>query len=564
MPWTLYRYILLEVLRLVAISTAVLVAVISFAAAVKPLADGKLSAFTFLKFLVYAIPPMLAYALPFASGFGATLAYHRLTQDNEILAAKAGGISHRRLLLPAIAIGLGLAFMLAMLNEQVIPRFLTRMERLITQDVTQIMVRTIERGESVRVGSTEIYADMIQPVPPEKGSGVLDQYLLGGVVGVDLNEEGEGLDRVETMLTARRAWLLLAPGADAGFEEPDTLAALIRFEDVVAVQSGSVTRWDFLSAPAFRVPNPFKDDPKFLTWGELRTLRRSPEQMNWIDSRRIALAREYAGHETLTGLRRRISEDGMARLTSPRGEDVIVRSSGLNPTDGWVFSPSGASGRVEVEVYRAQGAGIDRYAARRAYLEFESVSGDDDVGAPSVAGLTFTLQLEDVETRNSSDDGTEIPTNELPSYPISGLTVQGDPMSALRSYSCIHLLDEVSPRTQGPGRVEQIAEAAGVLEREVKRLQREITSKQHERMAMAFSCLVMVITGAITAMKLRDALPLLVYLWSFFPALGTIIMISSGQQMIHNTGLIGIPVLWGGVALLGAYAFAALRVLQRH
>ena len=107
------------------------------------------------------------------------------------------------------------------------------MERLITQDVTQIMVRTIERGESVRVGSTEIYADIIQQVPPERGSGIIDRYLLGGVVGVDLEEDEEGGTRIETMVTARRAWLVLVPGPDAGFDEPDTLAAVIHFENIV-------------------------------------------------------------------------------------------------------------------------------------------------------------------------------------------------------------------------------------------------------------------------------------------------------------------------------------------
>jgi lipopolysaccharide export LptBFGC system permease protein LptF len=98
----------------------------------------------------------------------------------------------------------------------------------------------------------------------------------------------------------------------------------------------------------------------------------------------------------------------------------------------------------------------------------------------------------------------------------------------------------------------------------MRNLQREITSKQHERLAMAVSCLVMVLTGAVTAMKLRDSMPLIVYLWSFFPAIGTLIFISSGQQMTHGSGLIGIPVLWGGVILLAVYTLLTLRTLQRH
>ena len=49
-----------------------------------------------------AMVPMLQYVLPFAAGFGATLAYHRQTSENELTAAKASGVSHRALLMPAL------------------------------------------------------------------------------------------------------------------------------------------------------------------------------------------------------------------------------------------------------------------------------------------------------------------------------------------------------------------------------------------------------------------------------------------------------------------------------
>src|SRR5689334_14507743 len=95
MPVSLWRYVLSELWRLILLSTIVLVAVISFVAAIKPLADGKLAPLETLKFMGLAIIPMLQWALPFAAGFGATLAYHRLSHDNELTAAYAGGVSHR-------------------------------------------------------------------------------------------------------------------------------------------------------------------------------------------------------------------------------------------------------------------------------------------------------------------------------------------------------------------------------------------------------------------------------------------------------------------------------------
>ena len=561
MPWTLYRYIFMEVARLVLLSTAVLVAVIAFAASIKPLAEGKLGALGFVRFMLLAIPPMLAYALPFASGFGTTLAYHRLAQDNEILAAKAGGISHRRLLVPAAAIGVILGLALMLLNEQVIPRFLTRMERLITQDVMQIMVRSIDRGDSVRIGSTEIYADDVQRVEPRAGSSVLDQYLLAGVAGVDLSDDG----RVETMITARQAWILLVPGAEAGFDEADTAAALIRFEDAVGIQGGTVVGGEVLPAPPVRIPNPFTDDPKFLTWGELRALRKSPESMNWIDARRLGLAMAYASQETMESIRRLLRQDGVARFTSDLGESYLVRAAALRWEDGWTLIPPTSTGKIELEVYRPSGGGIDRYAARLGRLIPESSAYDDPTAPAPGSALSFTLRLEQVEILGSTAArDADLPTTETERVEFPGLAVEGDPMRVLREMSSRELLEQVRPSITGEGRVEPVALAAASLEKDLKHLQREITSKQHERMAMAVSCLVMVLTGAVTAMKLRDSMPLVVYLWSFFPAIGTLIFISTGQQMTHGSGLIGLPVLWGGVILLGAYTLLTLRVLQRH
>ena len=129
-PVTLWVYVAAELWRLLLLTVAVLVTVIAFAAAVKPLADGKLGPAEAIKFMVLAIPPMLAYALPFAAGFAATLAYHRMAQDNELLAAHSGGIAHRSLLTPAVGTGFALFLALASLNEYAIPHFLRAMERL--------------------------------------------------------------------------------------------------------------------------------------------------------------------------------------------------------------------------------------------------------------------------------------------------------------------------------------------------------------------------------------------------------------------------------------------------
>ena len=94
-PWTLWVSMSVELGRLVLLTTAVLVAVIAFALSIKPLASGQLGPAEAVRFMAMAMPPMLAYALPFASCFGATLAYHRMVQDRDP-GGHAGGLSHWR------------------------------------------------------------------------------------------------------------------------------------------------------------------------------------------------------------------------------------------------------------------------------------------------------------------------------------------------------------------------------------------------------------------------------------------------------------------------------------
>jgi hypothetical protein len=64
-------------------------------------------------------------------------------------------------------------------------------------------------------------------------------------------------------------------------------------------------------------------------------------------------------------------------------------------------------------------------------------------------------------------------------------------------------------------------------------------------------------------MHLKHATPLIIYLWSFFPALGTIIMMEAGGQTIASRGPVGLPVLWAGVAALAVLAAIVYRRMTR-
>ena len=543
MPWTLWRYTFIELWRLLLICTAVMVSVIAFAAAVKPLAEGALSPLGAIKFMLFAVPPMLAYALPFSAGFAASLAYHRMAQDNETVAAHSGGVSHKKVLIPAVLSALILAGSVSGLNEWVIPKFLRSMERMITLDVAQMMIRQIERGQAAEFGDVMIYADEVDEIDPPEGSPARQMFLLQDVAAVQLNAERQVVDDV----TVRRAWLVIAPNP----ADPGKTICGMQFEDGVGFVSGQgLRKVEEGRPPPIPIPEAFEDDPKYLTFAELRSLRLDPDEMGFIDTRRLKLARFLAFRE----LRERLDEDlartGRLTMIGDGGRrleisaDRVVRAE----QDAWYLTREGEP--IEVRRFEPEdGGGFRLYveSVDEAWLRLEDVGPDDEAvwtGVGDGPSLGFTVQMLGVRTESAGGVPTERPRRDF-----RGMRLRNDPLAQMAELGSDELLAEAGVLIESGKAAGYVEDATADLEKMIAKLHREITSKQQERMAMAAACFVMVLLGAISALRHKDSLPLVVYLWSFFPALVMILLISSGQQHTHGRDVaVGVLILWSGIA----------------
>ena len=138
MPWTLYRYILKDLLKLLVISSLVLVLVISVAAAIKPLSGGLLGPGTMVKYVLYLAPTMLGFILPFSGAFASTLVFSRMANDNELLVCRAGGISYGMILLPVVFLGLVLTLTLFFLSNWVVPSFYRSAAFMLEKDIMSL------------------------------------------------------------------------------------------------------------------------------------------------------------------------------------------------------------------------------------------------------------------------------------------------------------------------------------------------------------------------------------------------------------------------------------------
>lgn len=583
LPLTIWRYLTSDLLRLVVLSAGVVVVVACFAVAVKPLADGRLGPIETLKYMLLAAIPMLQYALPFAGGFAATLVYHRFAQDNEAIASYAGGVSHRAVLAPALWMALALAAILGVLIDQAMPRLLRNMDRLIVGDLGRLLEASVNRGEAMRLPGSSRFLFANQFVPLPASSGADQTFLLRGLLVVETDDKG----RVKSEASASEAyvWLFVEEGSrelDSEDNASGSTRVVMKLRDAVAARTNRAQVDE--STISYTVPGRFTEDPKYLTWGEMNQAYEKPELLSGIDRRRRALARVLSERLTADVLRTAMQPGGRLELTSGAGRTVVIRGSGIEPggsDKGFEVRPlESGTPDAYVEVTSVLEDGRTRlHRARRAYLS--------QPDSPDATSSVLNLRLEEVRISGpgardldiDAPPGPSAPGGAAPaggpeqtgvreSYDLEGLVPAADPLSRLLALPRESLESEAAARLQsqrGAGVEDRpLSDEFSRLQRNVRETRREITSKQHERVASVLACVVSVLTGAIIALRLRDSLPLPVYLWSFLPSVAAMMSINGGQKIASDAGSAGLVLLYGGVAALAGLAIMGYLRLARH
>jgi len=554
---TIWRYTLLELWRLVLLTAVTIVAVIGFALTIKFFADGALGPLQTLKFMAIASIPMLQYALPFAGGFAATMVYHRLTCENELTGARAAGISHTALLVPAATTGIVLAIILSILSELVIPRMLLSMEALVTESVTKIIVNSVRNGKQIEAGRLRIYADDVQVHPDNP-----NELILLGVVVQRFNRDGLNVGSV----IARSAQVSLTPARVLDKDsQPGRGATIVRLRLHDAsgdAGKGILTQTDLFEY-SVAIPSHFQDDPKFLTYSQLKKAYDNPDSLDAVGERRIKLARHLALRAIEAKGTQELRKNHRLEMVVAGGSTYIIHArdmiwNGLERS-GWRFEPLEGNDYVEVERIGTDGKVTLRASFAIISAPWRTPGAIVEVGdETSDRRLEFDLTLDNVRTVTTTGE-----IGQRDRHVIRRLTVNDDPTPGLVAKSSAELLQLAKPYVESEGPGAFMGSPYHRLIDRIDRIRREIKGKQHERIAMSVSCLVMSLAGAVTAMRLASAQPLMVYLWSFFPSLLTVLAISIGPPMVErNASPIGYLVLWGGVAAFAVYTLLAFRSLR--
>ncbi len=192
---TLPTYILRELLKGVILSAAVFSLILMAVFAGQVLRDG-IGPYTLARVLPNFVPLICPFVLPLAIITGILICYSRLSRDNEVLAAYAGGVNPFWLMFPAILTSILAIFITLTLNEVALMPAIRNIERLVIEDQANILRRMITRPGNITVQTGTEYVAMskLDPSRDPFGRASLDITRFAMAGGKDAAPENFGWD----------------------------------------------------------------------------------------------------------------------------------------------------------------------------------------------------------------------------------------------------------------------------------------------------------------------------------------------------------------------------------
>ncbi|MCQ2380323.1 MAG: LptF/LptG family permease, partial [Victivallaceae bacterium] len=157
----LYRYVLRGVLLAFLMAMGILLFGLTGANLVKvlDLVSQGVSLVTFGKFILYIMPPMLTFAIPWAMLIAVMLVFGRMSADSEITAMRACGISILQIISPITFMTLILTALCLYLQVEIGPPMLFKSRALMSNAMLDQPLAIFEPGKPIFWGETLIYID---------------------------------------------------------------------------------------------------------------------------------------------------------------------------------------------------------------------------------------------------------------------------------------------------------------------------------------------------------------------------------------------------------------------
>jgi len=532
-----------DLIKVSLLSLVTITLMMSVLAIIKPLRKMGLAGEQLLQLFVYTIPVMISFTLPVAALFASTLVYGRFSQDNELLASRASGISTLSLLRPALLIGAMVTVLSLTLSNVIAPR-LSTLAGLVESNVRQIFYHRLKTRGYVDFGRGGkrhvIHADDVDP----------DANALYGIVYCYVQrakppKEGEPPKPAGVFLAS-------ASAAYLGFErDPNGEDQVsIRTMDPSVVRTGAAVGPPMGTGKTaqFVMPmdNPVKEKTSWYSWTELLETLKNPG--------RYGLIRRELQHikETLCSdmLARDIVEAVQAGKSYERfaqGDEeykLEAASAEIDQSGAAVLKSVTADGQkgklVSVRIRRA-GKTNELVTARngRVIVKLTAVTRQPKV----------TIKLDtDVTVNYLGVSGRRV--SRTMQWARGEIPVPADVAARAEGVGLPDLYDDPRKLTSNP----KIIQAVDNLKnKRIPRLRSNLIAELHVRVAYGASCFLMVAMGAALGLMLKGGQFISAFAISAVPASAVIVMLLMGKEMVRNPGVnetAGLACIWGGIGLL--------------
>lgn len=544
-----------DCLRLTLMGTVVLSVLVATALAIKPLADGLLSPFDAMRFVLYSAPTLVGFTIPFCAAFGATMVFLRMNQDSELMVLSTSGLSYLKILLPILVMSVVLAAVLLWLSHSLVPEYLRTSARLVQRDVAKMLLRRVGSREPLQIGNLVIHADHARVIPesrwPERDEEhrPVEWLALDGVAIGEINPQ-TGLFRTD--FTAATADLLF-------YELDDESWVSIHWRDAAIFRLDTDTS-AFTEAMtlSIQIDSPWREKPDFFTLGELRAVRSDPELFSSVRSARRQLIGAVERLRLTQLIERRLGENRSVTFRERADSSVayeLQAPSAEADRRSTLIRVAGTEARpVRVDMRRR---GMDQRRWTGLEGSIEIAQGEPTAGPPVIIRLFGAVTVSDWQLLTTTGRRqVELRRMQWPERLADDLERMS--LDRLRGYVMEAHSD--SSLVQG---------ALGRLDRELVGLDQRTLVMLHHRAAAAVSGGLLLFFSAILAIRLRGRLPLVVYLIAFGAALAMIMISHSGKTLSVSASnpdapIVGIPVLWSGCLALLLVTIGLYRQVIRH
>jgi lipopolysaccharide export LptBFGC system permease protein LptF len=508
----LHRYVFRELLRIFSLTTIALTLILSLGSILRPIQQYGVGPQQIVRLLFYFLPVTLTFVLPMAALFAATLCYGRLAGDNEIDACKASGVSPLTLVYPGFILAILVAMANLALSFYVMPNYVHKAERAIKADARQILFRNLQRRGYYSLPGLRfsVYAD----------NANLETNILSGVIAVQ--SRGSGVSEIFTTEDAR-----------VSFRE-DGHQTRVRIDAYNLRQVGRP------NTPRFTAERPSMEYPFGSLLADKISFKRVHE-MKRIQADPISFRPIAEGVD-------RVREQLVLELMLQDINDVIAAEQEyplLGDPNAVRLRAGGASlGRDRINLY----GGL-------AVVEYEADTGRKIRSLECDKGTLY------VETRQSPPVLTLALANASRSDRI-GVTMRHQirdlklPAGLVPYYGGNQLralLSDAVFTSLRSGPSADLNARHKVLVERYRTTMKDIQSEIHTRLVFGLGCIPMILIGIGLGILKRGGHMLSAFGASCLPALVLVIGIVSGKQLnenLHNEGMAGIALVWGGLAAL--------------